>query len=219
MRTLIVAPHLDDESISCGGLIAKRVRMGYDVRVIAMFGRRYSGEDEKHSYRDEYDDFTDACQKLDRGLGRLTWAGYCLPEGEPHKVGYYGLLDRLESELKNYNPYEVIGPAKDDLNQDHRHLYEVLGIALRSYALWPRFNSWKSFHALDGKPKTPNVFEVLQSVDLDLKIAAVESYRRERRPDPHPRSAGNIAALARVTGSLCGAELAEGYTLELHRLL
>jgi hypothetical protein len=60
MRTLVIAPHCDDEAISCAGLIAHRTRNGGQVTVMAMHGRRYPdvkpGE-QKQSDAREQDDF------------------------------------------------------------------------------------------------------------------------------------------------------------------
>ena len=38
MRTLVVAPHADDETLGCGGTIVRLVREGHEVTVAVMTG-------------------------------------------------------------------------------------------------------------------------------------------------------------------------------------
>lgn len=219
MTTLIVAPHFDDESISCGGLIAKRFRQGESVSLFVPYGRHYPGEHQFTSFMTEQDDFWAALAILsgchdntDLAYGPSRTLG--LEEGEPGKTGFYRVLESLEVLLETVQPTEVIGPASTDLNQDHKHLHHLVSIALRSYSLSQKPFRRLSFHALDGRPYKPNWFEVLHPSDLQLKVDAVQAYKREQREPPHPRSPDKIRALAEVVGSWCNADLAEAYTLE-----
>jgi LmbE family N-acetylglucosaminyl deacetylase len=205
MRTLIIAPHLDDETISCAGLIQARRREGIDVLVLVVFTRAYF-HGQKDGWQQEYPDFLKAKKLLD--FVEVS-AGRPSTEGEPGKVGYYDLLRKIEWALKNFEPDEVIIPAGDDLNQDHRHLNHVCGIALRPINLG-KIDRVLEFFALDGIVRQPSFYLPMTQEVMDKKIEAMACYTTESRTEG-PRSPVNLIAQARVWGSQCGAEYAEAY--------
>jgi hypothetical protein len=61
-------------------------------------------------------------------------------------------------------------------------------------------------------PFSPTVFEDVAST-LELKVAALERYRGEARPFPHPRSGDALRAIARRWGSVVGLPYAEAFEL------
>lgn len=89
-RTLIFAPHMDDESLSAGGLIQQRIAHGWEVRVVALSGRvyDYGAVSEESTIVAEQMDFMKAC----RILGATVAGSFNLCEGEPAKLGYYTAL-------------------------------------------------------------------------------------------------------------------------------
>ena len=58
----------------------------------------------------------------------------------------------------------------------------------------------------------PSVFVDI-STELDRKVAAMECYRSERRPTPHPRSPEMLRAAAYRWGSVAGMAAAEAFEL------
>lgn len=213
MRTLLILPHLDDESISCGGLIQKRIAAaGPDqVSAVVLFSRVYN-YGLTDGFEEEHEDFKEAAE----ALGLKMHAAYQLKEGEPAQVGYYEMLQIVEKSIEGFNPDEVIIPAHDDLNQDHRFLNDVCRIALRPFNLG-RIARILEFFALDGTPKQPSWYEALSQEQLLTKQKAVGMYRREAREGFSPRSPANIEAQARVWGSQIGEEFAEAYRIVLGR--
>jgi LmbE family N-acetylglucosaminyl deacetylase len=214
LRTLIFAPHCDDEAISCGGLIQHRINQGYEVHVISVFGRvyDYGRETVDLTANSQEDDFRCACHLL-KVKSAVSWN---LQEGEPATVGYYKLLERVEKALARIKPVEVVGPCDGDLNQDHRHLHHALSIALRPINLGS-VRRRLSFQALDGNVRTANYFIPLSKEMLGVKQKAIASYSREARGNPSPRSPDNVEAMARIWGSACGVDFAEGYRAVFER--
>ena len=216
MRTLVIAPHMDDEAISCGGLIARRVKREQGVvRVLSLHGRNYTHEgkvyDQRASDLREQSDFLRSSTTLG-----FSPASELFVEGEPSQVGYYALLHRIEKELANFQPDEVVIPSEQDLNQDHQHLSRVCKIALRPMNL-RNVQRVLEFVGLDGRLRCPTHFVTLTRSELDVKISAINCYARERREPPSPRAAENVIAQARVWGAASGAQFAEGYTAYLTR--
>lgn len=211
MRTLLVMPHMDDEVISCGGLIQRRLAQGAEVHVLCVYGRVYDFGREDGAASEALD-FLEAKKVLGFHHHQLGNGTTLVRGGEPGQVGYFEPLEIVEEILRQLQPDEVVGPSRHDLNQEHRMLSHVLEIALRPVN---RGNADRilEFHALDGQLRQPNFFLGLTEQQLQKKSMAIQQYRRERRTGASPRSAENVIAQARVWGAACGQEYAEAYTL------
>ena len=59
----------------------------------------------------------------------------------------------------------------------------------------------------------PNIYLEISDENLDQKVAAMNSYTTEVRPDPHPRSAEVIRAQAKVRGAESGFMWAEAFMI------
>jgi LmbE family N-acetylglucosaminyl deacetylase len=214
MRTLIIAAHMDDEALSTGALVVRRIREGGEVFVLTVYGRvyEYGKETVDESYAEQCLDFMQAKEKLGYQLHRCM----NLTEGEPAQVGYYKILERIEGVLSTFSPHEVVIPSASDMNQDHKFLNHACKIALRPANLQGVVRILEA-HAFDGIPTSANYFIPMTANDLMVKLIAIEQYRREARSGVHPRSMENIEAVHKVIGAKCGHKYAEGYTLNFLR--
>lgn len=213
MRTLIIAPHMDDEVLGAGVLIQRRLQQGVFVRVVTMMGRRYGyGAMSKEENRQE----AVCAEEARKILGYQEVSHYFQPEGEPGLVGYYRILRLVEENLHYFNPTEVVIPALTDLNQDHRHLNDVCRIALRPANL-RKVGRVLAMRAFDPPPSSATYYIAHDGAEFEKKGEALEKYGREWRSGFHPRSWQNIEAAHRILGSRIGAEYAEGFDLILQR--
>lgn len=213
MRTLIIAPHMDDEAISCGGLIQDRLSRGYELFVTTVYGRvyDYGQETVEQTIDAEEQDF----HKARETLGYKYYSVLNLREGEPFVLGYYPLLKEIEASLQLLEPTEVVIPGKEHLNQDHRHLADICGIALRPFNLGT-VKRVLEFLPLDGTVHRPTYFVPLTQEQMEVKLTAIAAYRREART-VGPRAEENVMAQAMLWGSMCGHKLAEAYKLVMQR--
>ena len=60
----------------------------------------------------------------------------------------------------------------------------------------------------------PFLTALCKEEQVNSKIKAMEAYKGEARPDPHPRSREVLEALAKVRGSESGFYLAEAFMLQ-----
>jgi len=59
----------------------------------------------------------------------------------------------------------------------------------------------------------PNCYVEVSESNVESKIRAMETYKGEARPDPHPRSRQVLQALAKVRGSEAGFYFAESFMI------
>ena len=217
----MIAAHLDDEVLSTGGLIRKRVCVGGPeaVRVLALHGRRYPGATpvRQHALDQEQKEHAKKAMQI-LGYDELTMYGF--EEGEPTKVGYYAMLEKIELALEQFKPDEVVIPGAGDLNQDHRFLNEVCRIALRpanrqvgtQEGPIRRIIESIAHDRLDGAASA-NWGVVMTDRMVATVQSAMACYEDEVRLPPHPRSPVNIEARYRFYGSHFGFDFVEPYRM------
>ena len=126
------------------------------------------------------------------------------------------LVHWLEDILNRVEPEILLTHHQQCTNIDHRYCYEAAVVATRP--------SNRRIDVLSGevpsstgyrKPTAwePNLFVEISKEQLGAKIAAMEIYSGEARPDPHPRSPEVLAALAKIRGSAAGVSLAEAFMI------
>jgi N-acetylglucosamine malate deacetylase 1 len=200
MRRLVVAPHMDDESLGCGGLLAKHPAECLVV-VVTDSG---PGRAEEHG----------------RALGLLGVQESIrldYPDGEvaAHMTSLVAALDEL---LATVRPEEIYLPFPS-LHQDHIAVYEagmrtcrismspdhwvpssvyVYDISVYDLTLYPTDLRW-------------NVFESLTEDQADLKTAACAAYETEHPSGPHPMT--SIKQHLAAVGHVRLVDYAEQYAL------
>lgn len=200
MRRLVIAPHMDDESLGCGGLLAK-----------------YPGEchvlvatDGDQTRRSEHA----AAMEI---LGGVPTSTLGFEDGSTQHA-MVDLVAAIDEVMAKYEPDEVYLPFPS-LHQDHIAVYEagmrssrismsprhwvpdavlVYDIAVYDVSLYPTDLRW-------------NVFESLTEEQADLKAAACAAYASENPGGPHPMS--SVKELAATVGQVRRIAYAEQYAL------
>jgi LmbE family N-acetylglucosaminyl deacetylase len=130
--TLVVAPHPDDDTLGCGGTIARKRRLGVDVAVVVL-------TDGALVNRETIDR-----AELSAIRGREEIASLDMLGVGPHRVWFLGHRDgglRKEEEaaadqlipiLDEVRPADVLVTAGDDGHPDHEAGYRIVRHALAS---------------------------------------------------------------------------------------
>ena len=127
---LVLAPHPDDETLACGGLIATKCRSGDDVTVMV-------ATDGGDSHRSEVLSADRLVEIRDAEVREAT-ARLGLPPDRLHLLGLDGgslASNRADAEsalstlLAEHRPDQVFLPCRRDWNPDHREL-AVIGLRL-----------------------------------------------------------------------------------------
>lgn len=200
MERLIIAPHMDDESLGCGGLIMKHPGECF-VLTLADSGPQREREQ------------AEALAIL--GVTRFHNAG--LPDGQLG-ADQGALVALIDSWTRRLRPDELYLPFPS-LHQDHIAAYEaglrssrvsmspdhwfpptvlVYDIAVYDVNLYPTDLRW-------------NVFESLTEAQADAKAAACNAYVSEHPPGDHPMN--SVKDLARAAGQTRRVAYAEQFAL------
>jgi N-acetylglucosamine malate deacetylase 1 len=200
MRRLVIAPHMDDESLGCGGLLAKYPD---DCAVVVV---TESGDERRAEHQRAMDLL---------GVRDARSLGF-----EDGTTGQHmtELVSRLDEVMAEVRPDEVYLPFPS-LHQDHISVYEagmrsarlsmspdhwvpdsvlVYDIAVYDVNLYPSDLRW-------------NVFEALTEVQADAKAAACAAYVSENPGGAHPMN--SIKEIAATIGHMRRVAFAEQYAL------
>lgn len=201
-RVLVFAPHPDDESIGCGGLIARLAGAGVPVRVVLVTDGGGAGGLEPGAAQVRQQEFRQALQRL--GVHDAALLGFVDGDLQPSEA----LDDAIGHELQAFRPDWVLMPALADLHRDHRVLADSVRRMARRCdtvrALW-QYETWAALpvsHVLDIGTVLP------------AKRAAIAEHRTALACGNYLEGALGLAA---YRGLLLGASrpgaAAEGYLL------
>lgn len=200
VQRVVVAPHCDDETLGCGGLLAK-YHDECGVIVLTKTNEVRSKE------------FLRAQEILDYPRAHFLE----LPDGNLGS-DMHGLVGMLDEVLAEWQPQELYLPFPG-IHQDHVAAYEA---GMRAGRLSMTEGHWftPSIFVYDvavyDTPLYPtelrwNVFEALTEEHIDRKVEALEAYASQSVTGPHP--ANSVKQMAHAIGAIRQLDWAEQYAV------
>lgn len=177
---LIVAPHPDDETFGCGGLIKSKCLAGVPVRVVLLTDGEAVGsglgERPETVIGAREREVVNACRRLGMNADDIHWLH--LPDGQlpyPQQSGFDSAVRVLLAEIEAFAPAEVFCPHLEDRHSDHiaaaRLTHQALHLWSKPCALF-YYPVWMWYHASSGLRKRLNT-----SGAWRLDISAVSSVK------------------------------------------
>lgn len=148
-RVLVFAPHPDDESIGCGGLLARLAQAGVPTRVVLVSDGSGAGGLPAGAGETRQQEFRAALARL--GIDDMSLLGF--PDGELALTP--PLLAAVAQEVRDFAPQWVFSPASIDLHRDHRVVTEAVrraALAITSVEVVWHYETWSPLpitHVLD----------------------------------------------------------------------
>jgi LmbE family N-acetylglucosaminyl deacetylase len=193
-RVIVFAPHPDDETLGCGGTIAKKIAEGYDVLVVVMTDGMYAflkvlGIDSDPTPEELKETRKEELKRATRILG--------VPEENLIFLDFVDgtLQDNMEEAekkiveiLSGKYPVEVYFPYKGDDHPDHRAACQIvknsvtkLGIPteMYQYLITPKYARFSPFINVLLNYLRRNIIYVDISKFLLKKKAAVKEFKTE----------------------------------------
>ncbi len=201
----MLAAHADDETLGCGGTIAKLARAGWRVDLVVVSDGVVTARGHRQDNRPHAEAAAAAL-----GVAPPRYLGF--PDQHFDRVSMLDLSQALVPFTDG--PDLVLTHATTDLNVDHRRVSEAARIAWRPLV---RAVSILEFEIPASAQWNGTAFAANYFVDisttLDAKLVALAAYTAESRPPPHPHSGESVQNLARLHGSSAATTAAEAFRL------
>ena len=215
MKTLVIAPHPDDEALGCGGTLLRCKAEGIELAWLIV-----TGISEKTGWSTEMvrqrDDEIDKVVEL-IGFDRVF--NLRLPSTKLDQLPFSELVNHFSATFKTFQPEEILVPHRSDVHTDHQLVFD----ATASCTKWFRYPFVKRVLAYETISETefcldpnqsfkPNYFVDISDF-LERKLEVLAVYQSELGPFPFPRSIEAIQALATLRGANSGFMAAEAFQL------
>ncbi|PKK89114.1 MAG: GlcNAc-PI de-N-acetylase [Candidatus Wallbacteria bacterium HGW-Wallbacteria-1] len=213
-RTLVIAAHPDDETLGCGGTVARLAAAGKPASVVIL-GRGL--ESRGPAETDDLQNLRRESLRAMNELGIEKAAFMDFPDNRFDSIDMLDLVQSVEEAIREFKPDLVLTHNPEDLNIDHRLTFQAVITALRpiqekanlailcfevpSSTEWAGNNGFKPAILVDI------------STTLKHKIHALSQYRSETRNWPHPRSGRGLTAYSDFRGMAAGMEGAEAFSV------
>jgi LmbE family N-acetylglucosaminyl deacetylase len=226
----IICAHPDDETLGCGGTIARHVARGDAVTVLFMtYGvgsRREDGTAEDHKLASEtliaQINAREAAANAAAEILGFKWF-YASRADHPQpfsdqRLDDYGMLEltqAIEIAAETMKPNIVYTHWKGDLNLDHVITARAVLTAFRPMP----GSTVEAVYGFEVPSSTewgletfvPDYFVELTGDGIHKKSQALLAYRYEMREWPHPRSFNNVSQMANLRGCTVGVNNAEAF--------
>jgi LmbE family N-acetylglucosaminyl deacetylase len=215
MRTLVVAPHPDDETLGLGGTLLRRRAEGAEVAWAIVTSISVSAGWEEVTVDRRAEEIQRVAERY--SFNAIYEMGF--PTTRLDQVPAADLVRAFSSIFKEFEPEEVFIPHPNDVHSDHRVVFQ----AVASCTKWFRYPSVKRVLAYETLSETdfildpqngfrPNVFVNIDG-NLEEKLSILDIYAYELGAFPFPRSHEAVRALAVLRGAASGYNAAEAFEL------
>jgi LmbE family N-acetylglucosaminyl deacetylase len=211
MISLIIAAHPDDEILGCGGTIAK---YSSEQKFYVLF---LTGGADGHYEKSFEKTLRDYAIKANQIIGTTEVFFESLPNQSLDAIPLTQVIQVIEKYIERIKPETLFIHAANDLNKDHRTIYEAGITAARPIQnlavkkVYSYFVASSSEWNIEKGMFKPNIFVDIEG-SLQKKSAAMGCYLSECRPD-HPRSPEAITTYAAFWGFCSGLKFAEPFRL------
>ena len=216
---LAVFAHPDDETLACGGTLARHAREGATVRVLTFtdgVSSRGKDPDAAATRRREYEA---ACGTLGAEIVTPVREPDGFPDQQLETVPLTDLSRIIAAVIVDTDATTVYTHWLHDLNADHRRVAEAVLVATRPVAgstvrrVLAAEVPESTSQAFGAPAFAPTVFVALRASDIEAKASALTCYASERRAWPHLRSVAAVQQRAAYWGGVAGVAAAEALVL------
>lgn len=210
---LIVAPHPDDETLGCGGLIARQTAAGAPVQVVFVTDGEAS-----HRGHPQLSSTDLGVLRREEALAALATLGVpnprecatflSAPDGELDKLSEArrtAIRTSLEAILAKTRPRFVCAPYREGGSSEHTAVYEIVEsacaaskeVTLLEYPVWAWWNAFRLRPRLD---RAASNYRLPLDQTRQVKAAALRCHHSQVEPTPPWRQ----PVLPRSLAAACG---------------
>lgn len=199
-KNLILAPHVDDEILGCGGILDKT------------FFVYFCGIDESKLRKDK--DATLKQERLEELKKVADFLGFKWECNEKSRVNHYSeqeFIDVFEDIINRIRPEKVFLPHHG-YNQDHRAVFNAAFIALRPHDknfFVKKVLIYEAAHDVIWNPKNIKL-NYFVPIDIEKKIKAHELHKSQLRV---MRSSQLLREISALRGAASNCKYAEAFEI------
>ena len=198
MKRLIIAPHVDDDVLGCGGILDKTCHVVY-------CGLNETGLDNRPTMDDRIEEINN--------VQSVTSHSFEIFDNLVNRYDEYKLIGQIENVINIQKPKEVY-VCHPSYNQDHKSVYNASMIALRPHDR----NHFVSRVLLYEQPQvyfwntTDRDFKAnyFVGINIDKKIKVYETMKSQVRSF---RSSEHIRSNSKIRGGQSNCEYAEAFEI------
>lgn len=196
--TLIVAPHADDESLGCGGVISLLKKYGQNVYILLLSDGTLSHPNSKEFPAEKLRDLREnellnAAEILGLAPENIIFCRFkdrSVPDLESDN--FEDALSKISKVLEMLKPESIFVPWRRDPHPDHRAAYQLIKGANTNSAKLYEYPIW--LNELGNNDDAPTLDEIIPfrldiSSVLDKKMAAISAHVSQTtdfiKDDPH----------------------------------
>jgi N-acetylglucosamine malate deacetylase 1 len=217
-RTLVIAPHPDDEVLGAGGTIARLAAEGQEVFVAIVTKGQLPEftEDYVAGVREE-------ARRAHEHLGVKKTLYLDQPAAHLHETPHADLNAAIQKVVSDIGPRTMMLPFIGDMHRDHALTFLSSLVAARPHQeIFPRHvlayetlseTNWNAPYLTPSF--VPNIFVGIEDT-LARKLEAMKLFASQVRASPHERSVEALQALATLRGATVHKSAAEAFVLVRH---
>jgi len=217
-RTLVIAPHPDDEVLGTGGVLARLADAGQETFVVVVTTGRPPAFTKQQTSMIREEAY---CVHKQLGVSQTFWLDQ--PAAGLSEVPHSALNAAILKVMGEVSPQTLLIPFLGDIHVDHALTFLSTLVAARpnhgnfpTTVLTYETLSETNWNAPYLTPNfVPNVFVDIENT-LPRKLEAMRRYASQLREAPHERSIEAISALATVRGSTVYRRAAEAFVMVRH---
>lgn len=218
-RVLCVAPHPDDETLGCGGTLARWAAAGAEVYVLAVTVGDLPQVGARSERATRAEEFAAACKALGVRDQEIAWADDAkhmrldaCPQLELVKL----IEDEARLSLRAIAPDVLLIPFGGGHNQDHIAVHRACFTVARPHAralkpVPPVVLGYRIPEEAWSTAPEPAPLIVDTTETLETKLAAFTWYGTQMRPAGHPRALEQIRRNDEALGGQIGVGAAEAF--------
>lgn len=214
-RTLVIAPHPDDEILGCGGTLLRRKAEGGTLGWLIVTGMDEQSGWSAERIRQREEEIARVASLT--GFDKVFNLGF--PAARLETLPLRELVAAFSSIFESFEPEELLVPHRGDVHSDHRVTFDTVAAC----AKWFRYPSVRRVLGYETVSETdfglspetvfhPNVFIDIGKY-LERKLEILSVYKTELGEFPFPRSIRAVRSVAEWRGASAGYQAAEAFEL------
>lgn len=220
VKTLVIAPHPDDETIGCGGTLLRLKAEGSRLAWMIVTEISEAAGWNANVVKRRCTEIQSVAKMV--GFDRVFELGF--PAAGLDVVPGRELVSAFGDVFREFQPEQVFVPNRSDVHTDHRLVFDAAAACSKwfRYASVKRVLAYETVSETDFALDSESAFQPNYYVDIEhflsRKLEIMSVYGSEIGRPPFPRSIENVKALALVRGSSSGFVAAEAFKLLRERL-